>query len=55
MIDVRSSDDYLDPKTEKAIDCGITSDEEMKRICEYYDCEYYQLNGLMVTEYRKHN
>lgn len=55
MIDVRSSDDYLDPKAEKAIECGITSEEEMERICEYYDCEYYQLNGLMVTEYRKHN
>lgn len=55
MIDIRSNDNYLDPKIEKAIDCGITSDEELEKICKYYDCEYYQLNEFMVNEYRKRN
>ncbi len=55
MIDIRSDENYIEPKIEKAIDCGIVSDEELDRICEYYGCEYYQLNEYMVNEYRRHN
>lgn len=53
MIDCRSSEDYLEPRIEKAIDCGITSDEELEKICDYFECEYYELNPFMVESYRK--
>lgn len=53
MVDVRSSSDYLELKMEKAIDCGISSYEELDKICEYYECEYYQINRFMVEQYRK--
>lgn len=55
IIDVRSDDEYIDPKIEKAMDYGIKSTEEFNAICEYYGCEYYQLNEFMVNEYRKNN
>ena len=53
MIDCHSSEDYLEPRIEKAIDCGITSDEELEKICDYFECEYYELNPFMVESYRK--
>lgn len=53
MIDFHSSPDYIEPRIEKAIDCGISSDEELDEICNYYGCEYYHLNSFMVDEYRK--
>lgn len=53
MVDCHSSDDYLEPRIEKAIDCGITSDEELEKICDYFECEYYELNPFMVESYRK--
>ena len=31
MVDCHSSEDYLEPRIEKAIDCGITSDEELEK------------------------
>lgn len=36
-----------------AIDCGIESDEELKEICEYFDCKYYDLDSFMVRAYRE--
>lgn len=53
MIEYRSSEDYMEPRIEKAIDCGITSDEELKKICDYFECEYYELDRFMVEAYRK--
>ena len=53
MIEYYSSDDYLEPQIEKAIDCGITSIDELEKICDYFQCEYYELNSFMVEEYRK--
>lgn len=53
MIEHHSSEDYLEPRIEKAIDCGITSDEELEKICDYFECEYYELNPFMVESYRK--
>lgn len=55
MIDIHSDPDYIDPEIEAAIDCGIKSEEEMRAICKYYGCRYYQINRIMVEEYRKHN
>lgn len=55
MMDFRSCDNYIEPRIEKAMDCGITSDEELEKMCDYYNCEYYQLNRFMVDEYRKRN
>lgn len=53
MINFHSSPDYIDPKIEKAIDCGISSDEELDEICDFYNCEYYQLNRDMVDEFKE--
>lgn len=53
MVDYHSSDDYLDPRVEKALDCGVNSDYELEKICEYYECEYYVLDRFMVDNYRK--
>ena len=53
MINCHSSEDCLEPRIEKAIDCGITSDEELEKICDYFECEYYELNPFMVESYRK--
>ncbi len=55
MLDIRADNNYLDPRIEKCIDCGITSDKELDEILNYYQCEYYMLNKFMVNEYRKHN
>lgn len=55
MIDVHSQNDYISARIEKAIDCGISSEEELEKICEYYNCKYYELSETMVKEYRKHN
>jgi hypothetical protein len=43
----------LPPRVEKAIDCGISSDEELGKICDYYNCKYYDLDTFMVDAYRK--
>jgi len=53
MIDIHSSPSYIEPRIEKAIDCGIKSDEELDKICEYYNCEYYNLNTFIVEHYRE--
>lgn len=52
MIDIHSSPDYLSPEVEAAIDCGISSESELKEICAYFDCKYYDLDSFMVNAYR---
>lgn len=52
VIDVNSDPSYLSPKIEKAIECGISSDMELKEICDYYNCKYYDLDEFMVEAYR---
>lgn len=52
IIDYKSALDYLEPELETAMDLGI-SKEEMKEICDYYNCKYYQLTRIMVTIYHK--
>ena len=53
VIDIHSDPNYLPPDIEKAIDCGIRSDDELKKICDYYDCKYYDLDIFMVENYKK--
>jgi AraC-like DNA-binding protein len=53
VLDCHSDPDYLPPRVEKAIDCGISSDEELGKICDYYNCKYYDLDTFMVDAYRK--
>ncbi len=36
-----------------AIELGIESPEELKKICEYFDCKYYDLDSIMVMIYRE--
>lgn len=52
-LECHSDPDYLPPRIEKAIDCGISSDVELIEICNYYNCKYYDLDEFMVDEYRK--
>jgi hypothetical protein len=52
MIDIHSSPDYLSPEVEAAVDCGISSESELKEICAYFDCKYYDLDSFMVNAYR---
>ena len=52
VIETRSDPDYLSSKVEKAISCGISSDMELKEICNYYNCKYYDLDEFMVKIYR---
>jgi AraC-like DNA-binding protein len=52
VLDCHSDPDYLPPRVEKAIDCGISSDIELKEICDYYNCKYYDLDEFMVEAYR---
>lgn len=52
MIEYHSSEDYLESRIEKAIKCGVTSDEELEKICDYFECKYYELDRFMVDAYR---
>ena len=54
VLEVKENPDYLPPRIEKAIDCGISSDEELDAICKYYNCKYYDLDRFMVDCYREH-
>ncbi len=53
IIDYKSNPDYLDPMIETVINFGLKSEKEMKDICDYFDCEYYQLTQFMIMEYRR--
>jgi len=55
QIDVHSDPNYLFPDEEFAINLGIHSDEELKAICEYYHCKYYDLDSNMVERFQKHH
>lgn len=55
MMDIHSNPNYIEPRIEKAIDCGIKSDEELDKICEYFNCEYYHLDRYLVERYREEN
>ncbi len=52
VIDIESDPNYLPPRIEKLIDCDISSEEELREICDYYNCKYYDLDKFMVMAYR---
>lgn len=41
----------LSEQDEAAIELGIKSEEELEKICEYYQCKYYDLDEWMVEKY----
>lgn len=52
VADYRSNPEYVDPEIETSMDLGINSEKEMKEICDFFNCEYYQLDQFMITHYR---
>lgn len=52
VLDCQSNPDYLSPRIEKAMELEISSDVELREICDYYNCKYYDLDEFMVKEYR---
>ena len=40
------------PSQQHAINCGINSDEELEKICEYFNCKWYDLDPYMVEIYQ---
>lgn len=55
MVDIRSDPNYIDPEIETAIECGISSTEELEKICKFYNCKYYHLSPMMVDHYYEMN
>ena len=51
--DIHSDPNFLSPRIEKAIDCGIQSDTELKKVCDFYDYKLYELDSFTVDKYRK--
>ena len=49
---VIESENNISQEERVAIECGIESDKELKAICEYFDCKYYDLDSFMVNAYR---
>lgn len=52
-VDVQSDPDHLPPEVETAIDLGISSSSELEQICQYYDCEYFELDSFMVDYFHQ--
>lgn len=52
-IDVNDDPRYLSPKTEHAIDLGLQSEDELDKICSFYDCKYYDIDRIMVHLYKE--
>lgn len=55
MVELHCDPEYIPPYVEAAIDAGIESTEEMEKICEFYQCKYYDVDYFMVEAYRKHS
>lgn len=52
-VDVRSDPEYLPPKIEKIIDLGLQSEDELDKICDFYGCKYYDIDGIMIHLYKE--
>ena len=52
QMDVQSGN-ILPLEVDLAVDCGISSDEELKEICGFYNCTVYDLDSFMVHLYRE--
>ena len=42
-------------KDQFAIEHNLSSEEELDAICKYYQCEYYDLDDLMIEAYKNNN
>lgn len=51
VSELKSEPNYLTNAQFAAIEIGLYSDEDLKKICEHYACKYYELNRFMVREY----
>ena len=51
MAEVQSDPHYIPQKTMAAMSLGLHCEEDLDEICEYYACEYYELNSHMVCEW----
>lgn len=54
VAEVKSHPSYIPPEVECAVNLGISSQEELDAICQYFRCEYYELDSEKVYIYR-HN
>lgn len=54
MIEVQSDPNYTSPDVEAAIDVGAESTDELKRVCEFFQCKYYDVDRFMIEAYHKH-
>ena len=56
VSEIHSDPNYLANDELAAIRLGIRSFEDLKKICEFYACTYYELNCFMVEDYyRSHS
>ena len=53
MIDAHEDgNNSLSPKMEVGVDLGLSSEQEIDEICEYYGCSFMELDISMVLMYR---
>lgn len=53
MVSFQSDSDYVRPEIEKCIDIELSSEKELKDICDFFDCKYFEVDSRMVDFYRK--
>ena len=53
MAELKSETDYIPPEVEYMMSLGIDSTDEMDAMCNYFKCEYYELDDSKVYIYRK--
>jgi AraC-like DNA-binding protein len=51
IAEVQSDPHYIPKKAMAAMSLGLHCEEDLDEICEYYACEYYELNSHMVCEW----
>ena len=53
MIDYNQySEEYMTEKIDFMEEAGIESEEELKNLCNHYDCKWYELSFGKVQMYR---
>ena len=53
VLEEETCNDGFSQEDRVAIECGIESSEELKEVCKYFDCKYYDLDSFMVRAYRE--
>lgn len=53
MVSYQSDSDYVRPEIEKCINLELSSEKELKDICDFFDCKYFEVDSRMVDFYRK--